>query len=173
MTTDPLNPTDPAKTAAASRNQRRFGDERYGAPIEDLSDGEQIALDVMRFIFVSFAAPQTHAWTHALSLSEAAYGPVTGPVVASANVNFVQAMRRLRKTPFCFSDPRCPECRRHLSDPEFRLIKLARLMAGDLISPARVEAMVLCEGGVSDALLLAGHKVGRLFKAPRIDSPIN
>ncbi|MFW5654886.1 MAG: hypothetical protein ACOCYW_04470 [Roseicyclus sp.] len=146
---------------------RRCG-RRPDAKDRDLRDlgldlEEEIALNIARLFFQSFAAPESSAWMAALAEAEARFGPRDGPILAARILAALQAVRKSRRSTFLFNSPACPGCAAVATEHERRLMRaLSALRRGDR-GTARLEAMMLCEGNRLDAVLGALAALGAVL----------
>ncbi|MEL6953382.1 MAG: hypothetical protein AAFN09_00125 [Pseudomonadota bacterium] len=132
-----------------------------GRPVEDkdslraeagLDTAEHGILDIARFYFSSFAHPDSQAWMAGLDTAQALFGD-DGPRIAARVMDVLRAMRCARRSTFMFNAPTCPGCSRILTEHERRLIQGFAALRRGAMGQARVEAMMLCEGNPTGALL--------------------
>ena len=129
-----------------------------------LARDEQAVLQVLRFICVTYAKPQAHSWEQALAMAADAFGPAVGGEVAVAVMQLMRAIRVTRRTTFRFRDPNCACCRTRLSDVEAKVITLVRAARKDPLRPARVDALILTEGGPTAAVLAEADRLAGVLE---------
>ncbi|WP_430512649.1 hypothetical protein [Pannonibacter phragmitetus] len=87
-----------------------------------------------------------------------------------AVMRLMRAIRTVRQTTFRFRDPGCRCCRASLSDQEGRVLAMVRAALADPVHPALIDAMILCEGGPANRVLLEADRLAGLLhrrKAPQ------
>ncbi|MEM9198237.1 MAG: hypothetical protein AAGD12_10330 [Pseudomonadota bacterium] len=128
-----------------------------GTPIASFAytDQEKAVLAIARHYFTSFAAPQCHGWISGISCALCVFGDRRGPEIAVAVLSAVQAMRRARRSTFCFNSPDCDTCAAHVTPHEQTLMSALRATAGQRREAAQGHAALLCEGNPVAPLLRA------------------
>ncbi len=151
--------TEPRKTADTHPQAPSCPD---GA-VSVLSSDEQTVVQVLRLICLSYARPQSQAWEQALLTAQAGFGAGLGGEVAVAVMRLMRAIRAVRQTTFRFRDPGCPCCRTSLSDQEGRVLAMVRAALADPVHPSLIDAMILCEGGPANRVLLEADRLAGLL----------
>ncbi|NJS39155.1 MAG: hypothetical protein HC783_09165 [Rhodobacteraceae bacterium] len=129
-------------------------------------DGFEIGLlALLRHFCTSFSAPHSQAWMNAYCIATERWGINDGPKAAQSLLVVTEAMRRSRSTPFVFSNPTCLICREHITPNERQFMQAVHAVRRGNISVARTAAMMLCEGGDTDAFLQAAVAMAGLFPA--------
>lgn len=133
-------------------------DETAGRSSADLSLVEWAALDMARCVFVGFADVDSDGVGAAMARGDWHFcAGHSGPIV-SALSDCLAAMRSVRRSPFRFSDPRCPCCRPRVTDCEMGLIRLLRARMqgrdGDFVAAA----LMLCDGACTEPFLRAAAR---------------
>lgn len=148
---------------------RKDADERPHAPsfpggaVRALSPDEQTVVQVLRLICLSYARPQSQAWEQALLTAQSGFGAGLGGEVTVTVMRLMRAIRAVRQTTFRFRDPACPCCRTSLSDQEGRVLAMVRAALADPVHPAVIDAMILCEGGPANRVLLEADRLAGLL----------
>lgn len=124
---------------------------------------ECAVLDTVRHFLLSYTKQNYPHWETALELCDQHFGENYGPLTSASVLNVIRALRRSRKTCFRFNNPHCAGCRTKLTDCErlfFRALRFARM--GNR-PKARMEALILCEGFDTSALLEAMERLASLL----------
>lgn len=127
---------------------------------------EDTVLTIARHYFQSFAVPQSQAWMNAINLAEQAFGRQDGGQIAARVMSVLRAMRGARRSTFMFNSPGCKGCSAVLSEHERRLIGAFAALRRGALGQARVEAMMLCEGNATDALIYEMRALSAALPAP-------
>lgn len=127
---------------------------------------ELTLLAIMRHVFGSFANPAGHGWLRAAAIAEYRGGYEPRGELFLGAVRVVQGIRCARRSPLLFSNPDCDCCAAILTKPERHLMQA--LMAARRGHPgtARTHAMLLCEGGDIEPLILALSALPSLRSVP-------
>ena len=145
--------TEPQRQTTCGRRALNAGE----TPLADLAPDafEVTLLAIMRHVFGSFANPAGHGWLRAAALAEYRLGQEQPGELFLGVIRVVQGIRCARRSPLVFSNPDCACCAAILTEPERHLMQA--LMAGRRGHPgiARTHAMLLCEGGDIEPLILA------------------
>lgn len=146
-------------------HSRRLGD----TPVSNLGldDFEVVLLSVVRHFITSFAAPDTQSWTEALRIASDTFGVSEGAKAAVTLLGVVEAMRRSRRSTFQFSDPNCPTCCSVVTPNERHLMRMVHALRRGRVSEAQTDAMLLCEGAQTEAVLRAAFIFAGLFPADK------
>ena len=128
---------------------------------------ELAALAVMRNLFSSFAAPSGHGWLAAAAEAEQQFRGCQPGERFFELLRLVQAMRRARRSPFQFSNPHCRPCAAVLTEPERHLMLALQAVRRGRLGPARMHAMLLCEGADVSAVIEAMCAVPEVWPAMR------
>lgn len=112
-------------------------------------------LEIMRHYFATFGNPATQSWMRALELSFVHFPQVTALTQSVKILAAVQAMRRSRRSMFCFSSPTCPDCAQVLTDAERHLMAAIHCIRIGRSREAQTHAMLLCEGNDATEFLAA------------------
>ena len=91
----------------------------------------------------------------AMAQSERAFGPPTGPIVAARMLAGLQVMRRNRRLTFMFNSPTCSGCAAIVTTEERLLLRGIMASRRGRAAAARLEFMLLCDGDVEGAELVA------------------
>lgn len=133
-------------------------------------DGFEIGLlAVLRNFCTSFCSPQSQAWMNAYGLATQRWGISDGPKAAQSLLAVAEAMRRSRPTMFVFSNPTCLVCRERITANERQFMQVIHAARRGNLGVARTAAMMLCEGGDTQAFVLAAIAMAGLF--PATDAP--
>lgn len=119
-------------------------------------------LEVARYFWQTFAAPQTHSWLFALQRAEQHFYQSRGDVIGLEVLATVQAMRMSRKSCFQFNNPQCERCCALVTENEQQFMNVFRAVRQNKIGRAKTHAMILCEGNRSDAFI---ERMGVLHSA--------
>lgn len=134
-----------------------------GGEAVTLERDEQAVLQILRLMCLSYARPQAQSWEQALATATAAFGPTAGGEIAIAVMQLMRAIRVTRRTTFRFRDPGCSCCRDRLSDVELKVIGLLRAARQDPVRPARIDALILTEGGPTAAVIAEADRLAGLL----------
>ena len=126
-------------------------------------------LAVLRNFCTSYCAPQSQAWMNAYGIATERWGISDGPKAAQSLLAVAEAMRRSRPTMFVFSNPTCLICREHITANERQFMQVIHAARRGNIGVARTAAMMLCEGGDTQAFVQAAIAMAGLF--PAVDVP--
>lgn len=122
-------------------------------------------LAVLRNFCTSFCAPQSQAWINAYGIATERWGIGDGPKAAQSLLSVAEAMRRSRPTTFVFSNPACLICREHITPNERQFMQVIHAARRGNTGVARTAAMMLCEGGDTQAFVQAAIAMAGLFPA--------
>ena len=122
-------------------------------------------LAVLRHFCTSFCTPQSHAWMTAYGIATERWGISDGPKAAQCLLAVAEAMRRSRPTMFVFSNPTCLTCRAHITPNERQFMQVIHAARRSNLGVARTAAMMLCEGGDTQAFVHAALTMAGLFPA--------
>ena len=131
----------------------------------DLDAFEVGLLAVLRNFCTSFCAPQSQAWMNAYGIATERWGISDGPKAAHSLLTVAEAMRRSRPTVFVFSNPTCLICRAHITPNERQFMQVIHAARRGNIGVAQTAAMMLCEGGDTQAFVQAAIAMAGLFPA--------
>lgn len=120
-------------------------------------------LTVMRHFCVSFAEPRSQGWTYGYGLATELWGISAGPKAAQAVFYVLDAMQRTRMSVFQYNNPACAVCSARLTGNERHMMRMLHAVRRGLNSEARIDAMLLVEGGDSSAMLVAAYNFACLF----------
>ncbi|WP_299924499.1 hypothetical protein [uncultured Pelagimonas sp.] len=128
-----------------------------------LDGDDRDVLKAMRLVFQTFANPASQGWTLGLTVVRGSFAHRDAGEVFHAIVAVIDALRRARKSGFHFTNPDCANCSQYLCDDE-------RLLMGSLTacregrrSVSHANALLLCEGNDTSALLDGLTKLARLM----------
>ncbi len=128
-----------------------------------LDADDRDVLKAMRLVFRTFANPASQGWTQGLSVVRASFAHRNAGEVFHGIVAVVDALRSARQSGFHFTNPDCANCSRYLCDDE-------RLLMGSLTacregrrSVSHANALLLCEGNDTGALLESLGQLARLL----------
>ena len=147
MSNKPQSPT------SCGRRPPRAGE----TPLAALApDGfEMTVLAIIRHLFTSFANPAGHGWLKAVTIAECALASEAPGALFLDIVRVVQGVRLSRRSTLAFSNPECVCCAAVLTEPERHLMQAMMAVRRGHIGIARTHAMLLCEGGDIEPLILA------------------
>lgn len=120
-------------------------------------------LTVLRHFCASFAQPQSHGWTQAFGVATEMWGISAGPKTAQAVFYVLDAMQRTRSSVFQYTNPNCSRCSTRLTGNERHMMRMLHAVRRGQNSDARIDAMLLVEGGDSSAILAAAYNFACLF----------
>lgn len=135
-----------------------------------LDEFEVGLLAVARHFIISFAAPDTQSWAVALAIASERWGISQGARAAVSMLTVIDAMRRARRSMFHFSDPHCPTCRDFMTPNERHLMQMIHTIRAGRVGDAQTEAMLLCEGAETTAVLQAAWGLAGLFPSENPDA---
>ncbi|ETX30376.1 hypothetical protein [Roseivivax isoporae] len=139
-----------------------------GTPIATLgySPAEREALRVARHFFQTFCDPERQGWIAAFGHALSVRGPDDGPHLALATLNAIQTLRRVRRSPFRFNCPNCPDCARYVSANERSFMNALRAaLRGDRAGIA-AHLWILCEGNDPDVAVPAFALLADIVRSP-------
>ena len=144
---------EPQRSTRCGRRPLNAGETPLAELAPDTFDLTLLA--IMRHVFGSFANPSGHGWLRAAAIAEHRLGYEQPGELFLGAVRVVQAIRSARRSPLMFSNPDCDGCAAILTEPERPPIQA--LMAARRRYPgvAKTHAMLLCEGGDIEPLILA------------------
>ena len=116
---------------------------------------ELAALVIMRRFFASFADPASQGWLRAAQTAETCFGGDDPGARFLDLLRVVQAMRMARASPFRFASPDCARCAAILTATERHLMLAMQAARRGRRGAAEAQALMLCEGGDSAALMAA------------------
>jgi len=122
-------------------------------------------LAVLRHFCTSFCTPHSQAWMTAYGIATERWGISDGPKAAQSLLAVAEAMRRSRPTTFVFSSPTCLVCRAQITPNERQFMQVIHAARRGNPGMARAAAMMLCEGGDTDAFLQAAIAMAGLYPA--------
>ncbi len=122
-------------------------------------------LAVLRHFCTCFCAPQSQAWLNAYDIATERWGISEGPKAAQSLLAVAEAMRRSRQTMFVFSSPRCLIGRENMTPNERQFMQVIHSARRGNLGVARTAAMMLCEGGDTQAFIQAALAMAGLFPA--------
>lgn len=122
-------------------------------------------LAVLRHFCTSLSSPQSQAWINAYGIAAEHWGISEGPKAAQCMLMAAEAMRRARPTMFVFSNPVCLTCRETITPNERQFMQVIHAARRGNVAMARTAAMMLCEGGDTQAFVQAALKLAGLFPA--------
>ncbi|MCR9135669.1 MAG: hypothetical protein NXI27_06735 [Alphaproteobacteria bacterium] len=124
---------------------------------------ERALLDMVRHFLLAYTKHDHPHWETALELGSRYFGARNGPLTTFAVLDVIKALRTSRKTCFTFNNPRCGTCRNKLSDCERHLCRTLHFARNGERSRVRTEALILCEGFDTKALLAAVERLASLL----------
>ncbi len=107
---------------------------------------ELSVLEIARHFFLAFAEPNSEAWVEAFRRAEQIFPAPFGATIANAVLMPLNDMRRSRIRLFTYSNPRCDDCARHITDEERYLISALKYIRRARRGQAETNCMLLCEG---------------------------
>ncbi len=143
------------------RNPRRQSCGRLREPDETLLDdlrpdtAERAVLAMSRHVFQNFSGQGTQSWIAAMAQAERSFGPEVGPIAAARLLAGLQVMRRNRRMTVAFNSPTCPGCAGIVTTEERLLLHGIMALRRGHCGAARIEFMLLCDGDVARAHLVA------------------
>jgi hypothetical protein len=144
-----------------------------------LAPFERACVCILRHYCVAWSKPGDLGWERAFDAAAQAFGDRLGGLAARRVLDLMRAFRASRSTVFRFNNPSCAGCSARLTDGERLLAAVMRAVRDGDASAARASAIVLCEGGPTEPLLLAARALGALapelpvgapWEAPRSES---
>ena len=135
----------------------------YDLAESDLDGFEIGLLGVLRHFCVSFAEPRSQCWTLGFGMATDRWGISAGPKAAQAVFYVLDAMQRTRVSMFQYNNPACPVCSARLTGSERHMMRMLHAVRRRQSSEARINAMLLVEGGESSAMLAAARNFACLF----------
>lgn len=120
---------------------------------------EAAFLDVARHIFETLETPQTQCWMTAFMKAEQVFEPPFGATIAHAIALTVQEISAERLRVFAYYKSGSPVAARALTDEERYLVLALRAMREHQHSTARLNALLICEGGDNSGLLAALERI--------------
>lgn len=114
---------------------------------------EETCLEVVRHIFVTFAAPASQSWIRAFSIASDVFGTQEGANIALQLTKLLQAVRQSRTSVFQFNSADCSGCARLLTEHERRLMKAITEKRQGHQERAVLQMMLLCEGNSTDCVM--------------------
>ncbi len=137
----------------------------YDLAAAGLDGFETGLLTVLRHFCVSFAEPRSQGWTHGYGMATHLWGISAGPKAAQAAFYVLDAMQRTRVSMFQYNNPACAVCCARLTANERHMMRMLHAVRRGQSGAARLEAMLLVEGGDSSAMLAAAYNFACLFPA--------
>ncbi len=136
-------------------------------PVSDTGfDAFEIGLlAVLRHFCNCFCAPQSQAWLNAYGIATERWGISEGPKAAQSLLAVAEAMRRSRQSIFVFSSPTCLVCSENITPNERQFMQVIHSVRRGNLGVARTAAMMLCEGGDTQAFVEAAVLLAGLFPA--------
>jgi hypothetical protein len=116
-------------------------------------------LEIARLFCLAFADPKSEAWIDALRHAEQVFPVPFGATIANAVLIALNDMRRSRTRMFTYTNPRCTDCVRHITDEERYLISALHSMRQGNRGVAETHCMLLCEGGDATRLLASLERI--------------
>jgi hypothetical protein len=132
-------------------------DRHRGEPVSRLGYGpaELAVLAIVRHYCSSFAMPDRQGWIAAISAALSHFGDERGPETAVAVLASLQALRRSRRSQFCFNAAGCPSCSAFVTGHERLFMNALRAVMRGRMDAALAHATLLCEGNDASALVKA------------------
>lgn len=124
---------------------------------------ECVVLDTGRHFLLSYTKQDHPHWETALELCDRNLGDAFGPLTSASVLDVIRALRRSRNTCFQFNNPYGAGCRVKLTDCERLLFRTLRFVRTGDTSRGRMEALILCEGFDTRALLVAMDRLASLL----------
>ena len=112
---------------------------------------ELCTLEVARYFWQSFAAPETFSWLLAFEKSEAYFK--TRANIGLRILSAVQAKRHSRVSCFRFNNPTCYACASLITEHERQFMEILRAVRTGRPGLAQTHAMLLCEGNATQMLI--------------------
>lgn len=140
-------------------NHRKLTAKELRVADANLDVGEIAVLEMARYMFQSFARPETQGWIIAMFRPEHTFPANVAADIALKTLKFVQGMRESRRSCFQFNSPICVDCARILTEHERQLLGILVALRCGRVGQARVHAMVLCEGNETEYLLAAAQNL--------------
>lgn len=128
-----------------------------------LDDFETGLLKVLRHFCVSFAEPQSQGWIAGYGTATDLWGISAGPKAAQAVFLVLDAMQRRRVSVFQYNNPACVVCSKRMTGNERHMMQMLHNMRVGKIAKARIDAMLLVEGGDTNTVLVAAYNLANLF----------
>lgn len=125
----------------------------------DFDEFELHVLEIARHFFLAFADPESEAWVEAFRRAEQVFPVPFGATIANAILIALNDMRRSRIRMFTYSNPRCEGCVRHITDEERYLISALKNIRRANRGTAKMNCMLLCEGGNTAKLLASLERI--------------
>lgn len=120
---------------------------------------ETAFLDVARHIFETIENPQSQCWMTAFLKAEQVFQPPFGATIAHAIAITVQAISAERLRVFAYHKSDSPIASDAVTDEERYLVLALRAVREQEHSTARLNALLICEGGDNSGLLAALERV--------------
>lgn len=120
---------------------------------------ETNVLEIARHFFLAFAEPESEAWIDAFRRAEQAFPVPFGATIANAVLIAIQDMRRSRIRLFTYSNPRCIECSKLITDEERYFMTALQSIRRARFGMAETNCLLLCEGGDATALLASLERI--------------
>jgi hypothetical protein len=127
-----------------------------------LAPFERACLAILRQYCVAWSKPGGQDWERAFDAAALAFGERLGGLAARRVLDLMRAFRSSRTSVFRFNNPHCAGCSARLSDGERLLAAILRAARDGDAAAARAGAIVLCEGGPTEALLAAARALAAL-----------
>lgn len=120
---------------------------------------ETTFLSVCRYFFESFQKPESQCWMNAFMEAEQRFAPPFGATLAHAITIALKELREVRQIPFSYHKHGSFAAEQAVTDDERYLVLTLRAIREGRLSEARSNAIMLCAGGESKALLGALERI--------------
>lgn len=124
-----------------------------------MSTFETAFLDVARHLFETYENPQSQCWMTAFLKAEQVFDPPFGATIAHAIAITIKAVSSERLRGFSYYRSTSPIAARAVTDEERYLVLALRAIREHDHSAARLNALLICEGGDSSPLLAALERI--------------
>lgn len=128
-----------------------------------LSGSEKAVLEIMRYIMLSFATPESQGWIRAFRRGYDFWPETRAAHMAMSVFAMVQSMRCARGSEFRFANPDCKRCVRFLTPDERRFLTVLACVGRGERSRSHAEALILCEGRDPGTTLAAARTLSDLL----------
>lgn len=147
------NDNNPERNKLPGRSSQEAKRDRVLIRDAALNKAERVVLDALRIFCVGYANPDSFAWEAGFDICLKEFGSLHGPKIGMGIMNVMRSLRLSRKSTFKFTNPACPCCCASLSEHELRLMTLFKTERQSDRTTRQTNAMILCEGANSSALL--------------------
>ena len=124
---------------------------------------EWAVLHMMRRLFVGEAEGNDRGVWEAQRVGEIYFDAASSAAIVAALREYVDLLRRTRRSTFMFKNPRCPCCRSRVTSDERLMMSIIRSQRNGGGDVAIKGALDLCEGVCDENFLKAAERVGAVI----------